>query len=135
MHTSSNNSNDLKYLNYPLQKINCRSLVDSYGCINANLYNNATSTNLTGIVQSSKKVPIYIRYCIDLILGEVGEGDLTILNKKYKYVKDLPLLIAHFNLACKCATNLVNDFEYFSAKTRDTRIKCEFDFKKYIIII
>jgi hypothetical protein len=99
-----------KCLNYPLQRIICRRTIESFS--------------------SSRKIPVYIRYCIDLILKELGEGDLMTLNKKYKYVKDLPMLISHFNLACKCATNLAQDFEYFAVKTVNTKIKCDFDFEK-----
>ncbi len=75
----------LKYLNYPLQKVTCRSLVDADGVYRPSIY----STNS----HAPRKVPVYVRYCIDLILGEIGEGDLMLARQKCKYVRDLPMVL------------------------------------------
>ena len=92
----------LKYLNYPLQKVTCRSLVDSDGTYRPSIYasiasqsdlSSSSTSSSSSSSSSSRKVPIYVRYCIDLILGEIGEGDLTLTHKKYKYVRDLPMVI------------------------------------------
>jgi hypothetical protein len=75
----------MKFLNYPLTKIYFRSTLDAFGLADSN--NCFTNKNGT-----KNKVPMYLRYCINLILGDIGEGDIMVLNKKYKYVKDLPMV-------------------------------------------
>ena len=68
-----------KCLNYPIQEINF-SKVSSF------------EKNL-----SKRKVPVYMQYCVDLVLAEIGEGDLIKKKNKYKYVKDLPLVKKYKN--------------------------------------
>ena len=60
-----------KHLNYPLEQVIVRSNLDS---------------------SSNKKTPIvYLRYCVELILGEIGgTGNIMPMYKYLKYVKDLP---------------------------------------------
>lgn len=133
-----NNMRDLnqqqrKYLNYPIQQLFFRSSVDK---TSGSVLADAAGSSLKKVLGSSK-VPVYLRYCIDLIVGEIGEGDLMALKKKKTnlYVKDLPTLITHINLACKCATNLAKDFEHFGTKTMNTNIKCDFDFKNHLLTL
>ena len=37
------------------------------------------------------------------------------------------------NIVCKFASNLACDLEYFATLSIETPLKCDFDFKKYII--
>lgn len=124
-----------KCTNYPIQKLTTRALIDSVGnSIDSPFYVSEQDRNNLRRKNSSR-VPVYIKYCVNLILEDVGDGDLMSLNKRYRYVKDIPMLIAHFNLAAKCATNLAKDFEYFANKCYDSEIKCDFDFKNHMVSI
>jgi hypothetical protein len=127
----SNSQSNSGIGNYPIQKIYLKSLVDrETGSVS--LDNTPHSSNSIWHRKSKdNKVPIYVRYCIDLILKEMGEGDLMVNNNKYKYVKDLPRFIAHLGLSCKCASTLAQDFDFFAFKTLNTELICEFDFDKH----
>ena len=78
LNQAPNNLNEIisqqKCLNYPIQEINFRKV--------SSFENN----------MSKKNVPVYMRYCINLVLEEIGEGNLIKLKNKYKYVKDLPMV-------------------------------------------
>ena len=63
-----------KCLNYPIQEISFRKVTSFENNI------------------SKKTIPVYLKYCIRLVLGEIGEGNLIKIKNKYKYVKDLPLV-------------------------------------------
>lgn len=117
----------LKYLNYPIQKLFFRSMVDVPNAHDV-LY-----SQLNNAEPSKNKVPMYLKYCVELILGDIGQGDLLTQTKKYKYVKDISMLVSHINLVCKFATNLAQDFEFILNKTRGKNIKIEFDIKNYIV--
>ena len=93
-------SSDLNSLNsilqkctkYPIQKLTTRSLVDSVGnSIDSPFYMSDQDRNLLK-KQNSKRVPVYIRYCVNLILEDIGDGDLMCTNKRYKYIKDIQLV-------------------------------------------
>ncbi|CAF0892514.1 unnamed protein product, partial [Brachionus calyciflorus] len=95
----------LKYLNYPIKEINIKTSVDSYG---NNLLTRTSRISLSN-KYSKNKVPLFVRYCINLILGEFKldqDGYLILSENKYKFVRDLPIFIARLKLACSCATNL-----------------------------
>ena len=59
-----------KYLNYPLQKIYLRSTLNSDGTINNNPHQYDMSSK-----QNVKKVPNYIKYCIDLIMNDICDQE------------------------------------------------------------
>lgn len=83
-------------LNYPLQSVVFKQLLDTQGnFIGSPL--NRTNRKDSNNLNPNKKVPIYIRYCIDLVLNEIGDGDLLLTNNKYKYVRDLPLVCSILN--------------------------------------
>lgn len=80
-----------KYLNYPLKQINIQTNVDSYG--------NKILTRASRMSLSSKysknKIPVFVRYCIALIMGEFSldqDGNLNLAENKFKFVKDLPIV-------------------------------------------
>lgn len=129
-------SSDLeKRVNYPIQKLLTRSLIDSVGTqVDSPYYTSDQDRNILKR-KNSKRVPVYIKYCVNLVLQDIGEGDLLSLSKRYKYIKDIPLLIAKFNLACKCATNLAKDFEHFASKTYDSEVRCDFDINNHLVTI
>ena len=76
----------LKYLNYPIQKLFFRSMVDVPNAHDV-LY-----SQLNNAEPSKNKVPMYLKYCVELILGDIGQGDLLTQTKKYKYVKDISMV-------------------------------------------
>jgi hypothetical protein len=61
-----------RYANYPVKHINVRSLIDS-----------------NGPKDKEKTQPIQLRYCMDLIIKEIGQGDIVTTKKQYKCVKEL----------------------------------------------
>lgn len=83
---------DQKCLNYPIQKLFTRSTIDSLSSIDTPFYANDREKKFLK-KKSTKNVPVFIRYCVDLILQEIGEGDLLENNKKYKYIRDIPMVI------------------------------------------
>lgn len=84
----------LKYLNYPLQKLIIKSNIDAYGNRVSSAFGAGfISSKESNLFKSNKKVPAYIRYCLNLILGEFGDGNLLQSTNKYKFVRDLPLVI------------------------------------------
>ena len=70
--TSDLDSMKTNLLKYPLEKLTTSSLVDS--------------------LDKESKLPVYIRYCVNLILEDIGDGDLMCTNKRYKYIKDIQLV-------------------------------------------
>lgn len=85
-----------KYLNYPIQHISLRTLVDSStGTINYNMLSNYKAmASSTTTAKKNEKVPIYIKYCIELIIGEIAtDRDSLTLKRSYKQVKDLSMVI------------------------------------------
>ena len=92
----SNEVSDLlhnrKYLNYPIQHISLRTLVDSStGTINYNMLSNYKA--MATSAKKNEKVPIYIKYCIELIIGEIAtDRDSLTLKRSYKQVKDLSMV-------------------------------------------
>jgi hypothetical protein len=81
----------LKYLNYPIKHINVKTSVDSYG----NRMNSRASRMSLSNKYSKNKVPLFVRYCINLILGEFRldhDGNMILSETKYKFVKDLPIV-------------------------------------------
>lgn len=86
----------LKCLNYPLQQLCLKSNIDSHGNHVASPYTNSRfsfSKSSNDLFKSSKeKVPLHVRYCISLILGEFGDANLLQSSNKYKFVRDLPLV-------------------------------------------
>ena len=94
-------SSDLERLNdllqkcgkYPLQMLTNRSLIDSVGnSIDSPFYSTKNDRNLL-MKKNSKRVPVYIKYCVHLVLEDIGEGDLMSKNKRYKYIKDIPMVL------------------------------------------
>ncbi len=143
-----------KCLNYPIKKLFIRSTLDSAShslSIDTPFCSNDREKKKLK-KKTTKNVPVFVRYCIDLILKDIGEGDLLTKTKKYKYIRDIPMvfffscflnflfykwkhasfskLIAHLRLACECATNLGRDFENYAQVSCDTKVKCDFDFTK-----
>lgn len=101
--SSSNNSSnncenylfkDSKCLNYPILKLVTRSTIDSAkssSSISTPYY--STNEDKKSLKKKTRKnVPIFIQYCVDLVLKEIGEGDLLETNKKYKYIRDIPMV-------------------------------------------
>jgi hypothetical protein len=82
-----------KCLNYPIQKLFIRSTLDSasHSSIDTPFFTTAREKKDLK-KKSTKNVPVFIRYCIDLILNEIGEGDLLDKYKKYKYIRDIPMV-------------------------------------------
>lgn len=74
-----------KNLNYPLESISIKSNIDSNGYFTLPLHANHNVP-----LRNKKKVPAHIKYCVELILGEIGVGDIVSSKKKYKYLRDLP---------------------------------------------
>jgi hypothetical protein len=83
--------NESTQQNYPLQSIIFKQLLDTQGNFIGSPVNRANRKDANSL-NPNKKVPVYIRYCIDLVLKEIGDGDLMLTNNKYKYVRDLPMV-------------------------------------------
>jgi hypothetical protein len=87
-----------KYYNYPLQEINIRSISDSTGNLIPSPFSRA-STRLSRADNqdltryTTTKIPNYVKYCIDLVLGEIGQGNIMNCTKKYQQAKDLSMVI------------------------------------------
>jgi hypothetical protein len=83
-----------KCLNYPILGLCTRSTIDSAkssSSLNTPYY--STHQDKKSLKKKTKKnVPIFIQYCVDLVLKEIGEGDLLETNKKYKYIRDIPMV-------------------------------------------
>ena len=90
-----------KCANYPIQKLTTRALIDSVGnSIDSPFY--VTEEDRNNLRRkNSNRVPVYIKYCVNLILNDIGDGDLMSLNKRYRYLKDIPM-VWHFH-----AVNLI----------------------------
>ena len=104
LNSFQHHSSDLERLNdllqkcgkYPLQTLTNRSLIDSVGnSIDSPFYTTEQDRNLLRR-KNSKRVPVYIKYCVNLVLEDIGEGDLMSHNKRYKYIKDIPLVIVNY---------------------------------------
>ena len=80
-----------KCLNYPIKKLFLRSILDSSH--DMPFYANEQD-KICLKKKNAKNVPVFVRYCIDLILNEIGNGDLLELDnsKKYKYIRDIPMV-------------------------------------------
>lgn len=140
-----------KYLNYPLEQVIVRSNIDPATNTYSSQYKsiNMHSSNL---FRGNRKIPVYLKYCVELVLGEIGCGNIMLSNKKIRQVKDLPMVksfvlsafvrrvklknynpwkvIFHLILSSNMASRLAVDFEYFATLVSDTLPKCDFEFKK-----
>ena len=81
-----------KCLNYPIQKLTTRSLIDSKGNSTESPFQMSDRDRNLMKKRATKRVPDYVKYCISLILEEIGDGDLVSANKNYKYIKDIQLV-------------------------------------------
>ena len=86
-----------KYLKYPLQGIYCKSMIDMQGNHSPNPFGRSSRYSISTNTQDLKrlhsiKIPPYLRFCVDLILGEFGSGNLMEKTNKFKAVKDLPFV-------------------------------------------
>ena len=76
------------YLNYPLDQVLVRSNIDP----TTNTFNSQfKSINMhpTNLFRGNKTIPVYLKYCVELVLGEIGSDNIMQSNKKIKYVKDI----------------------------------------------
>ena len=76
------------YLNYPLDQVIVRSNIDP----TTKTFNSQfKSINMhpTNLFRGNKTIPVYLKYCVELVLGEIGSDNIMQSNKKIKYVKDI----------------------------------------------
>lgn len=80
-----------KYLNYPIKQINIQSNVDSYG---NKILTRASRMSLSN-KYSKNKIPMFVRYCIALIIGEFNldsDGNLNLNDNRFNFVRDIPIV-------------------------------------------
>jgi hypothetical protein len=104
-----------KYLHYPLQQVNFKSVVDSESdCVPSPLSRRNSSPMFSRSSMSAtitqdlsrfchaklRKIPLYAKFCLSMVLGEVGEGNVLQncgwAAGNIKCVKDLPLVSDFF---------------------------------------
>jgi hypothetical protein len=96
-----------RHLNYPLEKIvikSCSSSNSRLSCSLKSMENN----------NGKKKIPnVYLRYCVALILGEIGNGNIMPLYKNIKYIKDLSMVKYELKFLDEFTTIAVHKFVFF----------------------
>lgn len=94
-----------KYLNYPLDQVVVRSNIDPETDMYSSQYR-SINTHPSNLFRGNKKIPVYLKYCVELVLGEVGRGNIMTSNKKINHVKDLPIVCDMFSYISLLVTRI-----------------------------
>jgi hypothetical protein len=105
-----------KYMQYPLQQIYCKSLIDVYGnCIPSPGFGRNSRMSMSHTQELSRfcttRIPPFVRYAVDMVLGEFAKGNLLeSSSNRIKYVKDLPIVSDSYGDCIKIYLFNINGF-------------------------